>query len=93
MAKQGQHNNDSHDYDKSPGNNNSTKSVEITTGTQKKQDTYKQQAGKHQATGKAGTPSHNDWNTDTRDKPRIENSVRARDSDLDSGRNGSESNC
>ncbi|HEX2913104.1 MAG TPA: hypothetical protein VH186_20025 [Chloroflexia bacterium] len=92
MAKQGQHNNDQHDYDKSPGHNNPDKSVTITTGNYKKHETYEKQAHAHKDTGKRGELDENPWNEDTRDKPTIENSPRARDSDLDSGRNGSQSN-
>jgi hypothetical protein len=33
MAKQGQHNNDHNDQDKSKGPNNPSKSVEVTTGS------------------------------------------------------------
>ncbi len=48
MAKQGQHNNDAHDYDKSKGPNNPSKSVTITTGTYKKKETYAKQAAQRQ---------------------------------------------
>ena len=93
MAKQGQHNNDSHDYDKSKGPNKPDKSVTITTGTPKKQETYRKQAAEGKATNKQAQAAKNEWNEDTRDKPTIEDSVRARDSDIDSGRSGSESNA
>ncbi|MEO8285424.1 MAG: hypothetical protein ABI670_03195 [Chloroflexota bacterium] len=92
MPKQGQHNNDAHDYDKSKGPNKPDKSVTITTGTPKKQETYREQAAQHMDTGKQAQASRNEWNEDTRDKPTIEDSPRARDSDISSGRSGSDSN-
>jgi hypothetical protein len=93
MAKQGQHNNDGHDYDKSKGPNNPSKSVDIITGTPKKQETYARQAAERKATDRQPSPQVNEWNEDTRDKPTIENSPRARDSDISSGRSGSDSNA
>lgn len=93
MAKQGQHNNDAHDYDKSHGHNNPDKSVGTSVGTPKKQETYKQQAAHHEDPAKQAQAARNDWNEDTRDTPSIENSPRARDSDLDSGRRGNDSNA
>ncbi|HKP54391.1 MAG TPA: hypothetical protein VJ183_17270 [Chloroflexia bacterium] len=93
MPKDGQHNNDAHDYDKSKGPNNPSKSVTITTGTPKKQETYQQQAARHEDTDPQPQAAKNEWNEDTRDKPTIENSPRARDSDIGSGKSGSESNA
>ncbi len=93
MAKQGQHNNDSDDKDQSKGPNNPSKSVDITTGTPKKQETYARQASEGKAPDRQAPHQRNDWNEDTRDKPSIEDSVRARDSDLGSGRSGSDSNA
>ena len=52
MAKQGQHNDDAHDYDKSRGHNNPAHSQTIVTGSYKKQETYKKQAAEHKDTGK-----------------------------------------
>jgi len=92
MAKQGQHNNDQHDYDKSPGPNNPDKSVTVTTGTPKKEETYQRQAAENRANNREAQASGNEWNEDTRDEPSIEGSPRARRGDLDSGRSGSESN-
>ena len=92
MAKQGQHNDDSHDYDKSKGPNNPSKSVTITTGSYKKPETYQEQAAEGQANNRQAQAARNEWNEDTRDKPSIENSPRARDSDI-SGRSGSDSNA
>jgi hypothetical protein len=93
MAKQGQHNNDQHDSDKSKGHNNPTKSVTITAGTPKKRETYAEQARRHEDPGKQAQAAKNTWNEDTRDKPTIENSTRARDSDITRGRSGSDSNA
>ncbi|MDQ3929891.1 MAG: hypothetical protein M3328_12200 [Chloroflexota bacterium] len=93
MAKQGQHNDDSDDKDKSKGPNNPSKSVDITTGTPKKQETYARQAAEGQSSDRQPSNQRNDWNEDTRDKSYIEDSVRARDSDIDSGRSGSDSNA
>jgi hypothetical protein len=93
MAKDGQHNNDAHDYDKSKGPNKPDKSVTITTGSYKKPETYQQQAAERKANNSPAQAAHNEWNEDTRDKPTIENSPRARDSDISSGRSGSDSNA
>lgn len=95
MAKQGQHNDDAHDYDKSKGPNNPDKSVTITTGTPKKQETYQQQAAEGKDTEPQAQAAKNEWNPDTRDKPSIEGSTRARDSDIGAGRgrSGSDSNA
>jgi hypothetical protein len=93
MAKQGQHNNDAHDSDRSKGHNNPSKSVTITTGTPKKKETYAEQAREHKDTGKQAQAQKNDWNEDTRDKPSNEGSTRARDSDISGERSGSDSNA
>ena len=93
MAKQGQHNNDCHDYDKSKGPNNPDKSVTITTGTPKKQETYRKQAAEGKATNKQAQAAKGGWNDDTRDKVTVQGSPRARDSDISSGRSGSDSNA
>lgn len=92
MPKQGQHNDDSHDYDKSKGPNNPDKSVTITTGSPKNQETYRQQAAEGRDTARQAQSDRNDWNPDTRDKPSIEDSPRARDSDITRGESGSRSN-
>jgi hypothetical protein len=93
MAKQGQHNNDSHDYDKSRGRNNPSQSQTITTGTPKKKETYAKQAREHKDPDPVAQHQENAWNPDTRDKPSIAGSTRARDSDLAGQRNGSDSNA
>ena len=91
MAKQGQHKNDARDQTKSKGHNNPSKSVSITTGSHKKQETYRKQAGEHKDTARQAQSDKNEWNEDTRDKPTIEGSTRARHPH--SGRSGSDSNA
>ena len=97
MAKQGQHRNDAHDPAKSKGNNNPSKSVTITTGGPKNQNTYTKQAYAGKDPYKPAQAQKNEWNEDTRDKPTIEGSPRARSGDLSrSGRaqgSGSDSNA
>lgn len=93
MAKQGQHNDDAHDNDQSRGNNNPSKSMTITTGSVKQRETYAEQARNHEDPGQQAQAQKNDWTEDTRDPRRQENPTRARQSDLDSGRNGSDSNA
>jgi hypothetical protein len=97
MAKQGQHRNDAHDPAKSKGNNNPSKSVTIVTGTPKKQESYEQDAYAHRDPYKQAQAQKNEWNEDTRDKPTIEGSPRARSGDISmSGRahgSGSDSNA
>jgi hypothetical protein len=65
----------------------------ITTGSPKKRETYEQQAREGKDPGRQAQAAKNDWNEDTRDKPTITGSPRARESDLSiSGRSGSDSN-
>jgi hypothetical protein len=92
MPKDGQHNNDAHDYDKAKGPNNPEKSVDITTGTPKNKETYSEQAANRENPARQAQGANREWDADTRDKPTIENSPRARDSDIGSGKSGSESN-
>ena len=95
MAKQGRHKNAGSDNTKSKGHNNPDKSVTVTSGSYKKQETYEEQAREHQATNKQAQAARNDWNEDTRDKPSIEGAPRDRNAD-DRGasrRSGSESNA
>lgn len=91
MAKQGQHNDDARDSDQSRGHNNPSKSQTITTGTYKKQETYREQAAEHKDPGKQAQAAKNEWQEDTRDKPSLEGSTRARHPR--SGRSGSDSNA
>lgn len=82
MAKQGQHNHDARDSDTSRGPNNPSKSVSITTGTYKKQETYAKQADAGVDPHKQAQAADNSWNPDTRDKPSIAGSTRARKGDI-----------
>src|SRR4051794_3075064 len=92
MAKKGQHHNDADDKQVSKGHNHPDKSQTITTGTYKKPETYRQQAAEHRDTSDHQPQvDKNAWNDDTRDKPGIGGSPRARDSDITSGRSGSDS--
>ena len=99
MAKQGQHHNSAADgakprgHEKSKGRNNPSRSQTITTGTYKKPETYARQAAEHKDPHKQPQAAENPWNEDIRDKVTIEGSTRARDSDLSSGRSGSDSNA
>ncbi len=93
MPKDGQHNDDAHDYDNSKGPNNPDKSVDVTTGTPKKQETYARQAAERNDPAQQAQADRNKWNEDTRNKPTIEDSPRARESDIGSGRSGSDSNA
>jgi len=98
MAKQGQHEHDAHDPKQSKGPNNPDKSVTVTAGTPKNQETYEEQARRHEDPGKQAQAAENEWNEDTRDPRRaamqaMNASTRARQGDLDSGRSGSDSNA
>ena len=93
MAKQGQHEHDSNDPAVSKGHNMPDKSVTITTGTPKKHETFQKQAAQGEAPNRQAQAARNEWNEDTRDKPSIEDSPRARDSDITEGRSGSDSNA
>ncbi len=93
MAKQGQHNNDARDQDKSAGHNNPSKSIEITTGSAKKQETYHEQAMAHEDPDKVAQHDKNEWHPDTRDPRRARTKTRARQSSLSGGRSGSKSNA
>ena len=99
MSKKGQHHNSAESgskprgHEKSSGRNNPSKSQTITTGTPKKQETYRKQQFEHKDPHKQAQAARPDWNEDIRDKPTIQGSTRARDSDLSSGRSGSDSNA
>jgi hypothetical protein len=69
MAKQGQHNNDHQDSDVSKGHNNPDKSVTVTTGSPKKQETYERQAREHDDPGKTAQHDKNEWHSDTHHAP------------------------
>ena len=93
MAKQGMHEGDSHDQTESKGHNKPSKSVNVITGSYKKHETYERQAAERKDTDPLPQLDRNEWNEDTRGKPSIEGSTRARDSDLSRGRSGSDSNA
>ncbi len=99
MPKRGQHHNNATDgskprgQEKSKGRNNPSKSQTITTGTYKKPETTRKQQLEHKDPHRPAQNAGPDWNEDVRDKISIEGSVRARDTDLGSGRSGSDSNA
>jgi len=99
MGKHGQHQNDDEDRskpggnEKSKGHNNPSQSQTITTGTYKKPETYQKQAAERRANNRAPQADRNEWSEDIREAPSIENSPRARDSDITGGRSGSDSNA
>jgi len=93
MAKQGQHNDDANDNDKSKGHNKPSQSMTITTGNYKKQETYAQQARDHEDPYKQAQAAKNDWHEAPGHVDTLADSPRARDSDIGHGRSGSESNA
>lgn len=89
MAKQGQHKRDAHDPRIPRGRNEPEKSVPITAGSPKKQETYEAQARARQDTEKQAQRSEPEWKEDTRERP-------AEDLRIDapaSRRSGSDSNA
>jgi len=88
MAKQGQHNRDVRDSDVSRGPNNPKKSVTITTGSSKKQATYRAQAAEHQDTDRPAQAAKRPFRQDTRERSLGTRVRRPR-----SGRSGSDSNA
>ena len=100
MAKQGQHHNEAvstskpRGHEKSRGPNHPDRSQRITTESYKKPETYRKQAFAHQDPHKRPPQAKFDpWNDDIRESPSNENSPRARDSSISSGRSGSDSNA
>jgi hypothetical protein len=91
MAKQGQHKNDANDPRKSKGNTNPEKSMTITAGTYKKQETTERQAAEHKDANRPAQAKKNEWKEDTREEPTSAASTRARETR--SGRSGSDSNA
>ncbi|MGE5333619.1 MAG: hypothetical protein ACM3N4_02880 [Nitrososphaerota archaeon] len=89
MAKQGQHNNDRRDQDKSRGHNNPKKSTRITTGSYKKPETYRTQAREHKDTAPQAQDAKNEWHN--YDDPALKN-VAKKDRVGESERSGSDSN-
>ncbi len=70
MAKQGQHKHDDNDQRVSKGPNNPSKSVEITTGSPKKEETYEKQAREHKDPAAPAQHDKNEWQEDTREDTR-----------------------
>jgi len=91
MPKSGMHRNDANDQTKSKGPNKPSESRTITTGTYKKKEPYEERARMHLDPEPQAQAARNDWNPDTRDKPSIAGSTRARHPR--SGRSGSDSNA
>jgi hypothetical protein len=89
MAKQGQHQNDHRDQDKSRGDNKPKKSTPITTGTYKKPETRLKQAIAHENPDPQAQYAPNEWHD--YDDPALKN-ISKRDRVGDSARSGSDSN-
>ena len=89
MAKQGQHERDAHDPRISRGRNEPDKSVPITAGSPKKQETYEAQARTRQDTEKQAQRSDPGWKEDSREQPREDLRIDA----PASRRSGSDSNA
>jgi hypothetical protein len=87
MAKQGQHNNDHRDQDVSRGPNEHEHSVDITTGSYKRQETYEQEAREHRNPDPVAQHDANEWHADTHHPPSHKDQVG------DSTRDGSDSNA
>ena len=66
MAKQGQHKGDRNDPRVSKGPNKPAKSVTVTTGSPKKQETYQRQAAEGKSTDRQAQAARNAWDEDTR---------------------------
>ena len=83
-------------HEKSRGPNHPDRSEPITTQSYKKTETYKKEAFEQspKTADRRSTAVHFDpWNDDIREHPDTStDSTRARDSDLRSGRSGSDSN-
>lgn len=90
MAKQGQHNNDDRDQDKSRGHNNHEKSTPITTGTYKKHSTVEKQKAMHKPTNVIAQHGKNEWHHYT--DPNFKD-LAHKDTRTDEARSGSDSNA
>ncbi len=90
MAKQGQHNKDARDQDRSRGQNNPDKSVTITAGTPKERETYAAQAREHRDPAPQAQAARNDWH---RDPHAEQHDDGTRESNPHSVRSGSDSNA
>jgi len=82
MAKQDQHQKNLHEFDRSKGNNNPSKSVTIVTGTPKKQETYAEQAREGKDPHKQAQAMKNEWNEEPPDGSSTDGNKRARPGDM-----------
>ena len=89
MAKQGQHQHDARDKDRSRGHNNPAKSVTITADTPKKKETYAAQAREHRNPAPRAQAARNGWQQEPHAEQRDEGT---RDHNPHAGRSGSDSN-
>lgn len=96
MAKKGQHHNSPvaqgkpRGHERSRGHNNPSKSVTITTGSYKKEETYAERAREQKHPDPVAQADKNEWNGEMRPDPTWVGSTRARRPR--SGRSGSDSN-
>ena len=98
MVKKGQHHENSVDaqkprgHERSRGPNDPSKSVDITTGSYKKPETYERQAREHE--DPHATPQHqnNEWQNDVRPVPTNEGATRY-GHHAEAHRSGSDSNA
>jgi hypothetical protein len=102
MPKRGQHHNDGlnaskpRGHEKARGPNHPDRSEPSLTQSYKKKETYEREAFEHSSRTADRRPTavrYDPWNDDIREAPdTTTGSTRARDSDLRSGRSGSDSN-
>lgn len=98
MSKHGQHHENAvnpqkpRGHEHSRGPNDPSKSVDITTGTHKKAETYKKQADQGQDPHRGPQWQKNELDHDVRDQPTIQGSTRYGDSE-EGHRSGSDSNA
>lgn len=93
MAKQGQHNDDSRDQDKSRNHNNPDKSVTITTGSYKKPETDAKQAREHKDLYQVAQHDKNEWHEQPRATAEEREHKRERIAAKGDNRSGSDSNA
>src|SRR5919202_2380074 len=98
MAKHGQHHEDAVDaqkprgHERSRGPNNPSKSVDITTGTYKKQETYRRQANEGQDPHRGPQWQKNEFDREVREQPTNQDSTRYGGRE-EGRRSGSDSNA
>jgi hypothetical protein len=93
MAKQGQHRGDGNDPAQHSGRNNPDQSMEITTGTPKKQETYERQARERRDTDPEPQRAKASDRHDEQREHETDPHRRAREGDITGGRSGSDSNA